>query len=1404
MSNLEPDLGESTSAAQRSPAPAPTITVTPRNPLAPRLPDELQAKIDSYQAGTIKAPAQPVDATGLDTTSIITNLPDARKSFVTKYTRLKKTVQALPEPVRKSIVQMDLDRANKGQGPMNDQETLAAIITTMRNEPATKEPEDTSILGTIAAIPGNAVTDAGNIAKALPSMLVPNRGNVLYKEAMAAGSTVADSFTGGERTDAAYKANREAGMNPWEAFWSLPGARLVPGVRTIGNLVKGEEGLREIAKTPVGTALDVLPYATKAAGMTNVGKIAAAEKEAGIASVKPLRAVLTRKVLPEGETTILGSQLAPAKLGIPTSIAADSRVGSWAQQAFGQEARAVAKTTNIYDAKFAEVLQGARPLSTVDDKVARQAFTFLAEDAPRRYGLDKPAIQKVTAALETDRNIIFDTPGFSDAERAFASRAIKLQQRFEALNVQSDDLVRIYDEVYDAKTGKSIRKAQEKLGKLSAKVDEGLATKVAGARQVLEDKIRLAEAPEPVASYDRIGATWRNNAATDAAKVDFSTLPDDALVAVFHGTTPERAAEIIKTGKVGVPEGYASDLPTKATDAMYVAPTVADAANYGDAVVELQVRKGDLTASPEARGADLATALFNSFDGAVLPKNYRPIASGRPGELPTGPVIKGKGLSTVDRHVYQKLAPLSDMLDDYFRNPDTTVTLQDLDKASRGLVAQRTRIGGAGQVGEKVAQGGDIRLDTLARIRQELKEAAKAERRLQKQVDKAPARWIPNVQLMAKDRTHQYLIGEGGLDPVEATRVIAERDFQAYPSVYNQKVMENIVRETEPVWKELKAAGIDPLYVHRVPLSKQRILSLPRLTDWVTPLTQAEKRNIYNATPYTQDVTIALAHQGAEIVAKKLSQEALDSIGRDVGVREGALRARVMPMAREMAAGSSDDINDIATKIISKDYELYNPGAFGTKLPKLLNNDERIWIPKTIAKNLDRYYHPNPGELLGAVSAVNGIFRTAVLPFSVRWQVNNTIGGAIVTAITNPGAFLKIVEARKVIKAWKEGVDGALPEEVGYGLGSIRKEIAASKYSVASYSHGERVGSLYQKIQESKLKQAGSAAAQKMYDANSFMDETFKVMTYLNKRDGALRRGAGKMAADEAGLSAVNQYFQNWNSLTPIERQLLREVFPFYAFTSYAMRFIMNYPGTHPLRASIMANMAEAEVKDMNQALPPEMMDYLAVGPMDENGDQRFLSLRGLNPFSDTADSFTLTGFLSGINPIGQAVVKSLGGDLGYGVGAGQPTYDKESGKMTDEKPGFVTSLVSSTVPQIGFLNRVLGRDAEYNALLRTNPEAAQRLLVSGVGIPASGRTINIPQTQIKNELARLQVQAQVFKRARETGDYTEAMKWPALRPQIEQLQRLNALGLLREYNPTAGAANSVTDAIGSVKPWPT
>jgi len=1278
VSNLEPDLGQST--ALTNPLSAPTITPTAPSALAPRLPDDLQAKIQANlnqsqtPAAVTPATAQPdvIDTTGLDTNAIILNLPNARKGFVAKYNRLGAAVKNLPQPVRESLVQMDLDRVNKGQSPLNDQETLAAIITATKHTQATK-PKEKGLLDEIMSLPSNAVKDATGILSSIPH--IPG---ALLDTAGIVGNTFKHSkiFGDGDYSksiiDQRYKAARAAGDNPIKAFLNLPVANLVPGTTTAANLTNGTEGLREIVKHPVGTALDVLPYAGKAAKMTEIGKLAEAERAANISRTTPIRAVLGKKMLPEetmigshlqgtarmipGETSITGSRLVPGKLGVLTTPITKSIETGELGRIWGYRARTTATGLNQGDTKFTDILKGNRPLARADDQLARDAWRMAADkELSAKHGFTPERIRKVTDAIETDRNM-FDIPGaFSDAERAVASDYIKLQKGFEDNWKGTNDLLEIGGEVYDAKAATHLRRMVEKSGKLEAKVDKGLATKVAGARKVLEGKL--------------------------------------------------------------------------------------------------------------------------AADGK---------------------------LSTVDNQVYKKIVPLSDMLDDYFGNPNTKVTIQELEKASRGLTAQRTRIGGASQVGSKVAPAGDIRIDTLARIRLELKVAAKQADRIDRFMAKAPARWHPNIQRLAADEGTQTLI-QSGVDPMEAARVIAERDWDAYPGVMNKTVMDKLIKDTEPQWQMLKEAGIDPVYVHRVPIGRTRILKLPRLTDYVSRIGQVEGRSITDPSPYVHDITIAIAHQGAEMVAKRLSSDVLNEVGRTIGVREGSLLERVMPEARRQhALDPTKEVSDIANELIRETHVPYNPNTLiNPQIRQMGLNPDQLWIPKNLAKNIEQYYHPEIGKILGVMKPINGMFRTSVLPFSMRWHLNNAIGNTIVMAVSKPSALLKLPEAVKEIKLFQKG-EGTLPEDIGYSTGVSRKQLDYDRHELLNWEKGQRIAKTLQTIQESKIGRGFDAARQFSYDVNSAVDDFSRVATFLAERKTVLRKGENLAAANAAGLEAVNRYFQNWNAMTPVERNLLREVFPFYAFTSYAMRFVMEYPGMHPLRASIMSNMAEAEIRDMNESLPPEMMQYLALGGQDAHGDQSFLSTKGLNPFADTANQFTIKGFLSGLNPVGQAVAKSLGADLGQGGYMGRPQYDESTGKLTESKPGFLDSLISSTVPQIQFLTRKLGKDPEYNSLLRTNPAAAQRLLVSGIGLPAVYRSINIPETEMKSELARLTAQRNALKTALETGDYSEAMKWPGLRDQLRQIKLLRDSGQMTEYNPQAGAENTLAGAVKSVVPWPT
>jgi len=125
-----------------------------------------------------------------------------------------------------------------------------------------------------------------------------------------------------------------------------------------------------------------------------------------------------------------------------------------------------------------------------------------------------------------------------------------------------------------------------------------------------------------VASFDNLGATWRNSEKTAVARKTFDNLPNDAYIKVYHGTTEEMAKSIAESKKVNVPKEYKSDLPTISRNSLYVAPTRADAEKYGPVVVEIKIKKGDMAPSPEATQADpkasLGKAFFNSFDGAII------------------------------------------------------------------------------------------------------------------------------------------------------------------------------------------------------------------------------------------------------------------------------------------------------------------------------------------------------------------------------------------------------------------------------------------------------------------------------------------------------------------------------------------------------------------------------------------------------------------------------------------------------------------------------------------------------------------------------------------------------------------------------------------------------------------
>lgn len=1230
-------------------APAPVDLATL---VGPQLPDDLKSRITTNLSGggapsfevspTAPAPL-PVPANA-DTSAVILNLPQARDQFAAKYQRLATFTESLPEPIRNSLVTLDMQRVNKGQAPLNDRETLAAVKVAMTKEAVTKPAKDTSILGRITDIPHAAITDLGTILKGIGHLVIPNRGNVIYQELFHNLPHWADE----------YQKLRDTGLNPVAAFLQSPGVRFIPGSFVASNVAQGTEGLGNLLDHPLMTALDVLPYASEAAKLTTVGAIASEEGS------KALSAVLTKKV-GAGVDPITDSALTANKLGELVNATKATSGGRVLTEAFGAKSRALARTESQFNELFARALNGKgqttgvlgrTPEAVAAEQAARDAYSLIGR-AEKDYGIAEPRRVEITEGLTTapDRAAFMDS--LAPNEAAFVHEYQAIDARLANYKVANGLLMDIGGEFYDPATGGKLLAARERVPKMYAKVAEEVAPRIA----------------EMLAGIDQ--------------------------------STPA----------------------------------------------------GRLAA--------------------------------------------------------RRVGNLRDLIDQAL-DPAHPTTFKDVDKAMIDLKKGRTSLGSPSRVGVDAGPMANIRLDSLVKLDKTIKSAKSAEAAaLALDAKTVPARFHDVIQHLADEDVKARLIASG-VDPELAAERIALSQYDDV--VFTRDVHNELVRDLSKSWRDLKDAGYDPVFVHRVPVGREALLRLPRVSEFSQPVSSSKSRTITDATIYNKDLTVALAHDAAELLNREISQQYIDTITGTLGVTEDVLQQRYLPEARDLAMRDSTlGIAGALKKLMTRDYGLYQPESFKTfPTPRTFSGDPatRVWLPREVIRNLDRIHNPkaNPMAMAMALGPATKVFRTSVLATSPRWHIYNIMSGAILLmAERGPEAFLRFGEARQIYKALKDGTleEGRLPPEVRAAFSEGRRDMAEI---AANVKQGGRYADLWNKIQEHKAVELGGKIVQKSYDINSMFDEHYRIMSYLQGEKNAFGAGLSDKAAAMAGLESMRKTAQFWGEMTPIERNVIRQIFPFYAFTGHMMRYVANFPFDHPLRASIVANIARAELADQKDGLGIDLLDSIGLGPIGKDGKQRRLSMSGINPFSNVADTFTMAGFLAGLNPVIQTGLEQAGMQVG-GSGVQQQRYNPDTGKLENVKPDLIPSLVGNILPQALAAQRLLGLDPKFATLQRDNPEAARRMMASSMGLPNILSNDNAFIPLMKAELARQTSQKKALTEALRTGDLSEADKYPGLAAYLAQIRALRDAGQLTAYNPSndsPGTMGQVVEATRGTIPWPT
>ncbi len=610
-----------------------------------------------------------------------------------------------------------------------------------------------------------------------------------------------------------------------------------------------------------------------------------------------------------------------------------------------------------------------------------------------------------------------------------------------------------------------------------------------------------------------------------------------------------------------------------------------------------------------------------------------------------------------------------------------------------------------------------------------------------------PTRFKPLVARGVQDAVAE--LAKGSTDPEQWARVSAYVATEKYPLVreatgISAKDLNTISREQAATWQQLRASGFDPVFVHHVGEQGLNEIAYPSITpERLRDPSQVRKRGAVTDT-WRPDLAVALSHQGVEMIRYVHSQRAFTAMQSAGLAREDAdVSAEIADsVIRELGADADPiRLKERMEELKRRDWRTFDPSTmFPAGTPGSKIREGKWLVPRRVAKELDRL-RAGPGPITRALAKPTGLFRLSVLALSPAYYLHVGIGSAIALVGRTPESLLRLPDAIKMVR------EGRVPPELVRGLADVpaetRRLYAAQGGWLARMTKGHN-----------------------LWKYTEMMNDIGRSIVYF---EGCMKAMCGGLVSVEVrvvGVELANKVFQNWDTMTPFERVVVRGVMPFYGFTRYIMRYVGTYPFDHPVRAAITSNFARNELEDWRKGgLPEQMMRLLYLGHVDDHGNVKAISTTGPDPFMNIGSYFTFGGFLSRTNP----AISGLAEWLGINTKEAAPDlypdleYDPQTGKMKATK-GSTLGILTSYVPQLDAVTAMLGVNKDLAALKRRDPEAWRAQVLGQLGLRFVPRTYNLPLERGKAEVQRYDALQAALNDLIKRGDMTALDRYPQLR----------------------------------------
>lgn len=729
---------------------------------------------------------------------------------------------------------------------------------------------------------------------------------------------------------------------------------------------------------------------------------------------------------------------------------------------------------------------------------------------------------------------------------------------------------------------------------------------------------------------------------------------------------------------------------------------------------------------------------------------------------------------------------------------------------SRATQRRNIKVLQAKKLLDRLQAGGKVKMSSQIRMRRELRYANDRVASLERQVSNAHDTIQNTQEKLTKagedvskklymdppailhpliDKLWRQYVGESvkKLPPAEQTKMLEKIDKLYSISSLNEAFKDINKKQRYDIFEEyvgkeeadklkadaietalnLSEKGLKPIFLHQYPDS-----------DSIFNAHIAAERDISEAqvrhrilNPASSHVNVVYALAGAAI--NRINRAGMQAVfygDKSYGGMQalGKHETDILPAAEQamrtyMEKGKTynnhviteDNIEARARELLSRTWTKFDFEKYGVRPPKSLPKRGDFYLPKEIMDNLESFTR---GKGYKGVSGVFDhpvyrggmrLFYTSVL-FGPRHFAHVVIGGIMPLLMEHPSALLEVPGLWKPM--WNLSKYGELADL--QHLPDWIQSIIGGKYD-----YREEIGT------KLWMQKSGSTLARWFQEAhkagNKFGDPLVTVEDFAQ----TLYQGAsilrdikkGKRDPIEA-VEHARRLVVNMDGMSPFERTILKQVFPFYTFTRFATKFLVRLPFDHPLRVAVLSQMANQARQEWGTGLPQTLMSLFFIGHPNASGNMWTVNFRNANPFRSLSNQFTLSGFVTSMNPALQAPFIAMGFNpfVGSGNLYPQTAYDPATGSLKAATPkGDWMMVAEQFVPELGAVDAYVGVSDNMRTLKAADPASFDRQLMNMLNIPFQPSHYNLPQ--LRGRVAKDQYIAaqQALSAFRKSGDYS-------------------------------------------------